>query len=155
RELRPYMYWLGFLSTGRQAGELDWQAIGGTWGVATSRLADWTPRGDFVPTGMRRALLAIPCRQARNRPPPGHYLHKYFEDMFVQLAAMLPLLRPGAAVHYIVGNSIFYGQLVSAEQFLAQQMAAIGLRGVQITPLRKRNSKRGLLEFQVTGRRGT
>ncbi len=36
RELRPYMYWLGFLSDGRQAGEMDWQAIGGTWGCATS-----------------------------------------------------------------------------------------------------------------------
>ncbi|MEW6230554.1 MAG: SAM-dependent methyltransferase, partial [Bacillota bacterium] len=27
RELRPYMYWLGYLSDGRQAGELDWKAI--------------------------------------------------------------------------------------------------------------------------------
>ena len=41
RELRPYMYWLGFLDNGREAGELDWTAIGGTWGVATSRLLDW------------------------------------------------------------------------------------------------------------------
>jgi len=37
RELRPYMYWLRFFRTGREAGELDWDAIGGTWGVATSR----------------------------------------------------------------------------------------------------------------------
>ena len=50
RELRPYMYWLGFLSNGRAAGELDWQAIGGTWGIATSRLAEWQPSGyAFVP----------------------------------------------------------------------------------------------------------
>ena len=25
RELRPYMYWLGYLSSGRQAGEMDWK----------------------------------------------------------------------------------------------------------------------------------
>jgi hypothetical protein len=31
---RPYMYWLGYLRDGRAAGELDWQAIGGTWGCA-------------------------------------------------------------------------------------------------------------------------
>ena len=43
RELRPYMYWLGYLQNGREAGELDWQAIGGTWGVATSRLGKWQP----------------------------------------------------------------------------------------------------------------
>lgn len=41
RELRPYMYWLGYLEEARDAGELDWQAIGGTWGVATSRVARW------------------------------------------------------------------------------------------------------------------
>lgn len=35
RELRPYMYWLGLLTNGRNAAELDWKAIGGTWGVAT------------------------------------------------------------------------------------------------------------------------
>jgi len=44
RELRPYMYWLGYLVNGRDAAELDWLAIGGTWGVATSRLAEWSPR---------------------------------------------------------------------------------------------------------------
>ena len=43
RELRPYMYWLGYLKDGRQAGELDWQAIGGTWGCATSKLTGWQP----------------------------------------------------------------------------------------------------------------
>lgn len=42
RELRPYMYWLGYLVNGRDAGDLDWQAIGGTWGIATSRLAEWS-----------------------------------------------------------------------------------------------------------------
>ena len=46
RELRPYMYWLGFLDNGRAAGELDWSAIGGTWGVATSRLIDWERAGE-------------------------------------------------------------------------------------------------------------
>jgi len=43
RELRPYMYWLGFLTEAREAGELDWQAIGGTWGIATSRVGTWKP----------------------------------------------------------------------------------------------------------------
>ena len=41
REPQPCMYWLGFLANGRDAGELDWSVIGGTWGIATSRLLDW------------------------------------------------------------------------------------------------------------------
>ena len=49
RELRPYMYWLRFLDQARDAGELDWAAIGGTWGVATSRLNDWAPDGTVAP----------------------------------------------------------------------------------------------------------
>ena len=46
RELRPYMYWLDFLSNGRDAGELDWETIGGTWGIATSKLTD----GNVLPS---------------------------------------------------------------------------------------------------------
>jgi len=50
RELRPYMYWLGYLESGRQAGDLDWQAIGGTWGCATSNLNGWQPEDhDAIP----------------------------------------------------------------------------------------------------------
>lgn len=30
RELRPYMYWMKFLGEAREAGEMDWKAIGGT-----------------------------------------------------------------------------------------------------------------------------
>ena len=155
RELRPYMYWLQYLATGRQAGELDWEAIGGTWGVATSRLADWAPCGEFVPSGMERVLAKIRAAHGRNGPLLANYVHKYFEDMFAHFTAMLPLLKSGATVHYIVGNSIFYGHMVHAEDYLAQQMAAVGLRDVRIVPIRKRNSKRGLVEFHVAGTRRT
>jgi DNA modification methylase len=153
RELRPYMYWLRFLSTGRQAGELDWEAIGGTWGVATSRLTEWRPRGEFVCAALQRVLVKIRSAHHKNGPLLANYVHRYFEDMFDHLASMLSLLRPGATVHYIVGNSIFYGHEVAAQAFLARQMAAVGLCDVRIVPIRKRNSKQGLLEFHVAGRR--
>jgi hypothetical protein len=153
RELRPYMYWLRFLRTGRQAGELDWQAIGGTWGVATSRLADWAPRDGFAPVGMPATLKKIRRAHAKNGILLANYVHKYFEDMLGHLGSMLPLLRSGATAHYIVGNSIFYGHMVPAQEYLAQQMAAVGLCDVRIVPIRKRNSKKGLVEFHVTGSR--
>jgi hypothetical protein len=153
RELRPYMYWLGFLSTGRQAGELDWEAIGGTWGVATSRLVQWVDSGRFVPAELAAVLKKIRAANAPNGKLLANYVHKYFEDMFEHLTATVRLLRPGAAAHYIVGNSIFYGHEVRAQELLAHQMALVGLREVGIVPLRKRNSKKGLLEFHVSGRR--
>ena len=153
RELRPYMYWLRFLSSGREAGELDWDAIGGTWGVATSRLSDWLPRDRFIPVGMAETLKKIRAAHAKNGILLANYIHRYFEDMLLHLGAMLPLLKSGATVHYIVGNSIFYGHMVPAEEYLAQQMAAVGLCDVRCVPIRKRNSKKGLVEYHVSARR--
>jgi D12 class N6 adenine-specific DNA methyltransferase len=153
RELRPYMYWLRFLSSGREAGELDWDAIGGTWGVATSRLSDWQPRDGFIPVGMADTLQKIRAAHAKNGILLANYIHRYFEDMLLHLGAMLPLLKSGATVHYIVGNSIFYGHMVPAEEYLAQQMAAVGLCDIQCAPIRKRNSKKGLVEYHVSARR--
>jgi len=151
RELRPYMYWLQFLLTAREAGELDWAAIGGTWGVATSRLTDWSASNSFTPKGMSATLGKISAAHPKNGPLLANYVHKYFEDMFEHLKSMLTLLRQGATAHYIIGNSIFYGHMVPAQKYLAEQMAAVGLTQVKIIPIRKRNSKKGLVEFQVVG----
>jgi D12 class N6 adenine-specific DNA methyltransferase len=151
RELRPYMYWLRFLLKAREAGELDWEAIGGTWGVATSRLTEWAPANLFVPAGMAATLKEISSAHEKNGALLANYVHKYFEDMFEHLTSMLTLLGSGATVHYIIGNSIFYGHMVSAEKYLAEQMSAVGLRDVRIVPIRKRNSKKDLVEFHVAG----
>ncbi|MCI0485951.1 MAG: DNA adenine methylase [Blastocatellia bacterium] len=60
RELRPYMYWLGYLKEAREAGELDWQAIGGTWGIATSRLSNWKPNGrEIMYSGFQEIITGI------------------------------------------------------------------------------------------------
>lgn len=153
RELRPYMYWLRFLLTAREAGELDWEAIGGTWGIATSRLNEWAASNVFAPTGMKKILAGIRSAHVKNGPLLANYVHKYFEDMFVHLSSVLELLRSGATAHYIIGNSIFYGHMVPAERYLAEQMSALGLQDVKIVPIRKRNSKKDLVEFHVMGTR--
>jgi hypothetical protein len=102
---------------------------------------------------MATIVEKIRAAHAKNGILLANYVHRYFEDMFGHLNAMLPLLKSTASVHYIVGNSIFYGHLVPAEEYLAQQMAAVGLCDVRIIPIRKRNSKKGLVEFHVTARR--
>src|SRR6185437_15229209 len=79
RELRPYMYWLGYLQDARSAGELDWQAIGGTWGFATSSVAKWKPEAD-VPIP-HRGFMEIIERIDERSPILSRYVHKYFYDM--------------------------------------------------------------------------
>ena len=153
RELRPYMYWLGYLENGRDAGDLDWAAIGGTWGVATSRLAEWSP----VPDGFRSPLLQettarIAAGAHKNGALLAAYVRKYFEDMWQHFQSLTGRLGGGAKIHYIVGNSSFYQVLVPVEKVYAEMLAQLGFAGIQCRPIRKRNSKKELIEFEVRAR---
>ncbi len=148
RELRPYMYWLGYLTSGRAAGELDWQAIGGTWGCATSNLTHWEPpiRVDIPdPT-----FLATVARISQHSRLLGTYVAKYFYDVLLHVQSLKPALAPGANVHYIVGNSRFYDVTLDTERLYAAILAAEGFHTVSIEPLRKRTSKKDLYEFVVS-----
>ncbi len=147
RELRPYMYWLGYLREAREAGELDWQAIGGTWGVATSRLQMWTPdthhavipQLDTIVQAIKTDSLVL-----------ANYVYKYFTDISLHFRSLYPVLQPGARLFYIVGNSKFYNTLVPVEQLYANLMSQYGFKKIIVKPLRKRNSKKELYEFLVS-----
>ncbi|MEX2169130.1 MAG: hypothetical protein WD851_07455 [Pirellulales bacterium] len=151
RELRPYMYWLGYLQNGRDAGELDWTAIGGTWGVATSRLVDWIPNDEMaISKALASVLDSIADRSNANGRLLATYVRKYFHDIYEHLASLPDVLTPSARVHYIVGNSTFYGVLVPVEQFYAESLKRLGFSDVAIRAVRKRNSKKELVEFDVS-----
>lgn len=152
RELRPYMYWLGFLTNGRDAGEFDWQAIGGTWGVATSRLAEWEPSGKaFTPTSLKKSLVGISDSKNDNGRLLANYVAKYFEDMWHHISDIGTVLNQDSEVHYIVGNSTFYSTLLPVEDIFKSMLQESGFNNVEIVKLRKRNSKKELFEFDVTG----
>lgn len=150
RELRPYMYWLGFLINGRDAGELDWTAIGGTWGIATSRLTDWKrPIDYFMSSRLSKALDHIAHADNKNGALLANYVAKYFDDMWIHFQCLTQRLDKGAELHYIVGNSTFYGTLISTELLYAEMLAALGFSGIECRAIRKRNSKKELVEFDV------
>jgi hypothetical protein len=153
RELRPYMYWLGFLQSGKEAGELDWLAIGGTWGVATSRLSDWVAsRNDFVSKSLSRSIANIASADSKNAVLLSRYVAKYFDDMWLHFQNITDSLAAGASLHYIVGNSTFYGTLLPVEAIYAEMLAALGFTNIECRPIRKRNSKKELIEFDVVAR---
>jgi hypothetical protein len=150
RELRPYMYWLGFLENGRDAGELDWAAIGGTWGVATSRLMEWERSKDKIELPLlEEALGGIAHHNNKNGKLLANYVAKYFDDMWAHFQGLIPLLARRAELHYIVGNSTFYGVLLPVEQLYAAMLIELGFKDVECIPIRKRNSKKELIEFDV------
>lgn len=151
RELRPYMYWLGYLTSGRDAAELDWQAIGGTWGVATSRLASWSYSGrHWVPPTLENILRDVAAKDGRSSSLLANYIGRYCEDMSRHFEGLGSVMRTRGEVHYIVGNSSFYGVMVPTEQIYAAFLREYGFVDVHVTPVRKRNSKRELVEFDVS-----
>lgn len=147
RELRPYMYWLRYLTDARQAGELDWRAIGGTWGIATSRMQKWEPEAGAVPYDRFLELVGA-IRQRSD--VLGRYVHKYFVDMTAHFASLRRHVKPGGTLHYIVGNSKFFDTVVPVEAIFAAMMQNAGFSQVRVTAVRKRNSKKELFEFDVS-----
>ena len=154
RELRPYMYWLGYFQEACEAGELDWQAIGGTWGVATSRLTQWQRSNDtYCPTYLHTIVEKIAQAENKHSKLLATYIAKYFEDVWTHLRSIAPVISSGGEVHYIVGNSTFYDVLLPVEQIYRDMLLELGFADVSITILRKRNSKKELLEYEVHGRK--
>jgi hypothetical protein len=153
RELRPYMYWLGYFERSRDAGELDWKAIGGTWGCATSNVAKWSPPDatTLVPfDGFEPILDAIGARSE----VLARYVAKYFHDMVLHVRSLFPLVAPGGGVHYIVGNSKFFEVVLPAEEIFAAIFEAAGFEAAAVQRIRKRSSKKELFEFVVAAKKG-
>jgi hypothetical protein len=151
RELRPYMYWLGYLREAREAGELDWRAVGGTWGMATSSLSTWSRRPDgFTTPHFEGVLDSIAHADNKNGRLLAAYVAKYFEDMHAHLASLRAVLSPGARVHYVVGNSTFYGTVLPVEALFEEMLGSLGFTGASHSAIRKRNSKKELFEFDVS-----
>lgn len=151
RELRPYMYWLGYINEARDAGELDWHTIGGTWGIATSRLHEWTnPETSYSPPYLNNILQEIARTKNKNGRLLSRYIEKYFVDIWEHLCSIQKKLATYGNVHYIIGNSTFYGTLLPTEKIYADMLGELGLENVSITLLRKRNSKKALFEYDVS-----
>ena len=123
---------------------------GGTWGAATSNVARWRPE---VPRpSPYPGFDDLVERIGERSPVLGRYVAKYFHDMQIHCASLTRVLRRGATVHYIVGNSKFYDVLVPVERIFAALFAAAGFGDVSIQTLRKRTSKPELFEFMVSAR---
>lgn len=154
RELRPYMYWLGYLNKGRDAGDMDWSAIGGTWGIATSRLAKWQrSSAGFYPAYFDAILSRIRETDRKTGVLLSNYVAKYFEDMWCHIKDIANVMTMDGTVHYIIGNSRFYDTVVPVERLFADMLTEAGFRETRITRIRKRNSKKELYEFEVSARK--
>lgn len=150
RELRPYMYWTKFLSEAPEAAELDWMAIGGTWGSATSKLKDWKPEGIQLPDQLIETCTQIENSDDKNSLLMSRYVHKYFFDMHKHFMSLREILSSGAKIDYIVGNSSFYGIQAQSDEIFEESLKLIGFKDVSSKIVRKRNSNKSLFEYCVS-----
>ncbi len=154
RELRPYMYWLRYLDQASDAGDLDWKAIGGTWGTATSKLNSWVPEVKTpVDESMRKVCDLIRRDGGKNGPLLATYVHKYHHDMWLHFQAITPQVKPGGKVSYIIGNSTFYKHEVPAHEWYAIMVRELDYTDVKVETIRKRNSNKALFEYELTATR--
>ena len=146
------MYWLKFLETGEQAGDLDWQAIGGTWGSATSKLSTWEPVNTQLPKRLLDVCEKIEKADPKNGITMALYVKKFFDDMYLHFSNLRNRLNNNATLNYILGNSSFYGNYVETDLIIEEMLNALGFSEVKSVIIRKRNSKKNLFEYNITAK---
>jgi hypothetical protein len=144
------MYWTKYLVDAPEASAMDWQAIGGTWGSATSKLLAWIPTERLESSILSRAVSDIAATGQTNSVLMSRYVHKYFHDVATHFRNLKSHLSPDAKLNYIIGNSSFFGVLVDSPQIYMQLLHSYGYKDVASKALRKRNSSKALFEYCVT-----
>ena len=140
------MFFLKLIQDGREVGELETEAIGGTWGKATSVL---NGHFDYRSSVVEESLRGIPERIGQHSRLMQNYVIKYFNDIQQHIESLKPFLRRSAQLAYVIGNSKFYKIVLPSDEILADIFEAKGFRVISIERMRRRNSKSGLYEAIV------
>lgn len=150
RQTRPMLYFLGYFHNTRQSGDLDIDAVGGTWGRATDRLRRVVKEPDpgAVRAVQRVARLEGASRFAHN------YVVEYCNALYSHLSSLQGHLNDGAELHYVIGNSYLYGIEIPADRMLGDLMQAAGYSVRKIERVRRRHSRVDLYEAHVIAQAG-
>lgn len=150
RETRPHLFFFDFIDGASAVGQLETDAIGGTWGKATSVLSEGVkPKNELVD-----GLLA-PCLHGINVSGDlmASYIVKYFNDLYDHASEVAKVCKEQARLAYVIGNSKFYEHPLPSDELLASVFGHFGFKLERIDRMRKRQSKTGLYEAVVFMRR--
>ena len=146
RETRPHLFFFDFIQDAEAVGQLETDAIGGTWGKATSVLAAGIePKNETVSALLKPYLTGIDT----NGGLMAHYVTKYFNDLFDHASEVAKVCRTHCRLAYVIGNSKFYGHPLPSDEILAAIFGHFGFNLDRIDKMRKRQSKAGLYEAVV------
>lgn len=146
RETRPHLFFFDFITSAQAVGQLEADAIGGTWGKATSVHA----RGIAPKNQVIKSLLDPYLRGIHsNGNLMANYVVKYFNNMWDHAEQIAEVCTKRARLAYVIGNSKFYGHPLPSDEILASIFEHFGFRLEKIERMRKRQSKTGLYEAIV------
>ncbi|NTU64313.1 MAG: hypothetical protein HGB05_13155 [Chloroflexi bacterium] len=97
----------------------------------------------------------IASAEGKNGELLALYVKKYFYDIDRHIATLCSSLKPGAEVHYIIGNSIFYGVHVPTAQLYEEALNGYGFGNIGTRIIRKRNCNKQLFEYCTSATFGT
>jgi len=145
RETRPHLFFFNMIENAEAVGQLETDAIGGTWGKATSVLMNGVePANDVV------GDLLAPYIKTAHREGNGNlmtaYVVKYFNDMYTHAEQIAKVCRSRAQLAYVIGNSKFYDKPLPSDEILASIFEHFGFTLDGIHKMRRRVSKSGLYE---------
>ena len=147
------MYWLDYLNTAEDASLLDWNTIGGTWGAATSKLSLWHEENKNLPEYLYEITRNISATNNKSAKLMKNYVLKYFCDIAKHIQSVFNTITANGTVHYIVGNSNFYGNIIPTEKIYADILSSTGFVNVQFKTIRKRNCNKSLYEFLISAKK--
>lgn len=144
-QTRPQLHFMELLEDTAQATEIDLDAIGGTWGRATSVLQKGLIE---VPAEVRPHLSYYDELRAKN-VLMCNYATKYFIDLWRHVRALRRHVAPGFRGAYVVGNSRLSGLEIFTESILGKLFEGEGFRVERIIAFRKRGGRQRLYETAV------
>ena len=144
-QTRPQLYFMELLDHARQATEIDLQAIGGTWGRATSVL-----QHNLIepPAEIRPYLCYYDHLQSRSTLM-CNYATKYFIDLWRHIQSLNAVKSQPFRGAYVVGNSRLSGVEIFTEVILGQLFEQTGFEVEKIVGFRKRGGKKRLYETAI------
>jgi hypothetical protein len=145
------MFFFEFIRSAKAVGQLETDAIGGTWGRATSVLAHGVaPKNKLIQGLLDPYLHGIHS----NGDLMAHYVVKYFNNMYDHAGEVAEVCQKKARLAYVIGNSKFYNHPLPSDEILASILGHFGFELERIDRMRKRQSKTGLYEAVVFMRKG-
>jgi hypothetical protein len=151
RETRPHLFFFDFIESAKAVGQLETEAIGGTWGKATSVLANGVaPKNELIGGLLKPYIGGI----RTNGHLMAHYVTKYFNDVYDHAQQVDKVCDKRARLAYVIGNSKFYDHPLPSDEILADIFGHFGFALDRIDRMRKRQSKSGLYESVVFMQRG-